>query len=407
VRAFRPPPERKPGGLNARILLGWIAYKSHQNAKNGGKAEQEASHLYVQQMLRFSTENQASTLLGNLRKSADAKSGPWLTVSTRSRGARGNAYRLGAACREDEAEWAAFGRQLFSPTGLLTPFLFRPILLRPPLGQGPIGCLTIGFVDAFGPVSAAEVIANLRSLMHRETIRKALGRAASMDLLLVDEGQYYAPRNLMERVRTDEINFGAREQASRLDDEIGSRQFESQLERLGGATLVRLKSMVRKMPCFYCACPTAPEGGEVEHFPPKRWGGGDDVSLLLPICTRCNKTHGAILRRTPKIPRPKVSDKPVTFSGNLEEASGWFFEFFLMRAVDYAHALNERRLEDAQESALKFFPTLIALKSGRPIVSTPTGETAPASMPHDLSVDRSTLRALDGLPRLLGRHGER
>jgi hypothetical protein len=91
VRRFVAPPEKRPGGVNARILLAWVAYKSEQNAKNGGKAEQEASLLHVQQMLRFSTENQASAVLKRLRTSASPSEGPWLAVSTPSRGVRRHA----------------------------------------------------------------------------------------------------------------------------------------------------------------------------------------------------------------------------------------------------------------------------------------------------------------------------
>jgi len=177
--------------------------------------------------------------------------------------------------------------------------------------------------------------------------------------------------------------------------------YESQIERLGGATLERLKSILRKMPCFYCGTPPLPEGGDYEHFPPKKWGGGNDVSLLLPICVHCNRSHGGVLRSAPKIERPKVTVRQIQFGGELEETAKWFFELFLMRAVDYAHALNERRIEDAQDAALKFFPHLIALKGGVPIVSLQTGETTSISLSGDMSVSEAAVQDLEGLPRHL------
>lgn len=391
-----------PGGLNQRILLAWIAYKSDQNAKKGAKAEQEASRLFIQQILRFSTENQAQSVLDRLRAPVSPTIGPWLTISTRSRGARGNAYSLGPAARTDAAEWVAFGRQLFGPTGLLTPYISRPILLRPKHGQGINGCLVIGFVDHFGPVTQVEIVASLKSLIHRDTVVKSLRRAVSADLILSEDGQFFAPRNLLERVRNDEIVFGGRSRASFLDNQIGTRQYESQIERLGGATLERLKSMLRKMHCFYCGSPPLPERGDYEHFPPKKWGGGDDVSLLLPICIRCNRSHGAILKLAPRIERPKVTVRQIQVEKDLEETARWFFEVFLLQAVDYARALNERRIEDARDAAMKFFPHLIALKSGVPIVSLHTGETTSVSLPGDLSVSEAAVQDLEGLPRLLG-----
>ena len=403
VRRFVAPPEKRPGGVNARILLAWVAYKSEQNAKNGGKAEQEASLLHVQQMLRFSTENQASAVLKRLRTSASPSEGPWLAVSTPSRGARGHAYRLGAAATASAPDWAACGKCLYSPSGLLTPYMFRPVLLRPPLGQGITGCLVIGFVDQFGPVTKTEIVGALSSLMRRETALKALRRAVAMELLVLEDDHVIAPRNLRERIKNDEIEFGGQSRAAFLDQQIGSRQFESQMERLGGATLERLKAIIRKLPCFYCATAAPPEGGEVEHFPPKHWGGGDDASLLLPICTRCNKSHGSRLKGTPKISRPVVTAERIPFDGETEDFGPWFFEFFLMRAVHYAHALNEKRLDDARDAALRFFPTLIALKRGIPVVAVPSGEITTAALSDDLSVTSGAVGALEGLPRLLRR----
>jgi hypothetical protein len=278
----------------------------------------------------------------------------------------------------------------------------RPVLQRPKHGQGVNGCLCLAFIEQFGPVSKAEVVDSLRRYMTPATIRTRVARLVSSDLVLKAEGDYYVPRNLRQRLRADELTFGAAARAREVDKAIGVKQYAHQVNLLGGPTLSRVKSMLKKMPCFYCRTEPPSEGGEVEHFPPVRWGGSDGLSLLLPICRPCNGSHGGILKGTPRSKTPAESIDRIVFPGSPEEARTWLLQVFMLRAASYAAHLNDGALDEARQAALGLFPMWIALKSGVQIVDSTTGTSAELSVGHDMDVVAEVGEGFGGIPELLG-----
>ena len=308
---------------------------------------------------------------------------------------------MGPAAQEQQREWQRLGKALYGPKGILTPYLFRPLMLRPKHGMGPNGCLTLAVIDAFGPIAKSKIVRDLSPFMDKKTAARCVGRLLSADLVLDDEDGFFTPRNLRERIREDEIRWGATARADFLDRMIGDKQEAYQIARLGGPTLARVKSALRKERCFYCAVPPPREGGEIEHFPPKHWGGSDEFSLLLPICRPCNSSHGQKIRKHRKSPVPKIPAGPLVFPGTAEEVQRWFVTFFGARAESYAILLNEGRVDEAFIEATRYFPTWMALKSGIATVDSTSGELAVVEIGLGTEMVRELGGEIGGIPGMV------
>lgn len=396
------PPDLRPRRTLPILVLAWIAYHSNRRGKTEGKAEHEASYLHLQQSFRLTTAEAAGRVLATLRRPGGPGLGPWIVVTKKSKYPVGNCYGLGPAAAANVEQWIALGKALFGPTGAMTPFMSRPILLNPKHGFAPNGCLTLGYIEKYGPVSNSEAVGLLRHFMDPKTVRTKIRRLVAHDLVLEEDGELFTPRNLRERIRRDELAYGAVARTREIDEAIAQQQYQYQLRRLGGPLLVRVKSMLRKSDCFYCRAVPPPEGGDVEHFPPKHWGGSDELSLLLPSCRSCNGSLGAIVRRTDKVPTPMLTLDRVEFAGTVAEAAEMFLKAMMTMAAKCADDLNEGRIDEARSAALDIFPMWIALKSGVQFVDTTSGEVGTLQIGHDMEMIPSISVDIGGIPHLLG-----
>lgn len=398
-------PDQHPKGLAAKLVLAWLAYHIDRSNKSGDKAEHEASIRYVALQFRFPNKNTAENALKVLRQSASRRKGPWIQLATRSVGARGNRYRLGPLARPSETEWTALGRLLYGPAGLLTPYMARPILQRAGVGLSLNGCLVLATVDKYGPLTFDELRSLLAGFMDPRTLKRALDRSTSLDLIVHDEGELITPRNLTQRIRSIELAFGAEERARAFDRAIGLEQYAYQVQLQGGPTLARTKSMLKKERCFYCRTLPTPEGGAIEHFPPKKWGGSDRNSLLLPICVPCNTSHGGVLRNTPDVAAPDDVPEQILFPGSAHECQDMMLRLMMSNAAGYATALNERDVDRALQFAHSAFRPWLALKRGRSIVDSSSGAIGQVDHLSEVGLTLRELNPLGGIPNALrGKH---
>jgi hypothetical protein len=401
------------------LFVAWLAYRTSPYFRPSGdvslsdssscadlkqhlpsKAEQEASVLFVQQMFRFSTDQEAVELLKKL-KSHDNPESAWIEVSTPAFGVRGNAYRLGPAALASLKEWQDLGRCLFGDKGLMAKYLFNPVLFRPPHGQGPHGCLVLSIVDNFGPMTVKEVVHCAKGFMVSKTAESWLGRLRNAELILKHGDEYFTPENLYNRILEDEELSEASDRAKKFDQLIGEKQEKFQTHLLGGPTMARTRSFLKKEPCFYCRTRPRKHGGETEHFPPKHWGGSDKHSLLLPICRGCNGSHGPKIARLEKANEPEITIKSIVFPGSAADAEEWFFSFMVAKAVRYADLLNEDRVEEAFEEATSFFPTWMALRQGVDVIDSNTGVVTRIAIKNELAAVENVAKTLGYIPRLL------
>lgn len=396
------PPKLRPGGTTAILLVAWIAYESSEKGKIGGNAEQEASYRHLQRVFRVTSLNSVGKILTTLARPTASRLGAWIAVTRRSSGVNGHHYGLGPAAAGNAEDWIKLGCHLFGPEGgVLAPYMSRPILLGPKYGLGHRGCLTLAYIAASGPLTQPAVVAALRPFMDAKTIRDKIKRCVASGFVIETDGLLRSPDNLDELIRNDEFLFGAEARASEIDAAIGKEQYAYQIGLLGGPTLVRIYSLLKNSPCFYCRTAPPPEGEEVEHFPPLHWGGSDEYSLLLPICRRCNAPHGGIIRRTTPIAAPPPFSGRIVFPGSSHEAALWFLKVMMLRAAIYADELNRRCVDDARDTALRLFPIWMALKNGVEVINSHTGEISMARADNDVDLIELMSSEFGGLPGLL------
>ncbi len=369
----------------------------------GGKAECEVSIWHLQEMFSYGGKNAAEKCLTRLRDSASPGLGAWLTLTTKAKGLKGNHYKLGPLGQAQKDAWVALGKTLFGPRGVLKWYLKRAILNK--RGLKPHGCLILAFVERFGPISENEVVTQLKSFMDRKTVKTRLRYIVSEELLFESNGEFCVPADLRELVLKHEDWTGAAEEQLKVDNDRNMAQIAFQTRVLGNLEIRELKKALRKLECFYCRRTPPPKGNQVEHFPPIKWGGSDDYSLLLPICVKCNTRHGQQIKGT-KPAKLSVLKEPLSipWNGDRDEAVAFFMRLMLSRNFEYAVAMNDGRLDDARHAATFNFLTWAALKGaggGAELVYQDTGEIVDIKIGAEYKKLTTYLANYRGIPALL------
>jgi hypothetical protein len=391
-------PDKRPKYLRDKLVIAWVAYHSQSQVSSRGKAECHLAIRFLEMIFSFSSQSVAEASLKRLRRSESKRKSGWLVVSTRATGVTGNRYALGARARGDSSAWFEAGEMLFGPGGVLEGYRTRPIFRSKAIG--PEGCIVLAAIEKCGPIPQRDVIQLLSTYLSESTVKKRIKNLIAEKLIIQKDNKLFTSRTLAKKVedfehRYDLIDDHLKHHASLLGESLAY-----QVGLQGGPQLVTLKAALRKLPCIYCAKAPRPKGEEVEHFPPKRWGGSDKLSILLPACVSCNHTFGALLG---KHPRPLI-EKPLTemrlvVDIGMEELDSWLAQSMILAAHRYAIAMVNRDIDGAYFEASSTFPVKIwmALRSGLLLHITPgTGEISIVESRNSLDV-RPNLDELAGI----------
>ncbi len=369
-------PKASPGPLRDKLLVAWVAHKSEQERLYRGKAESQVSILFLALIMRYASDSAAETALMRLRKPVSPKAGGWLTLTKRARGRFGNFYKPGKLAEKDLNSWQIAGEALFGPGGALEPYRCRPIFSDE--GIKPFGCLVLAVVEKCGPLTVNEMKTILKSYMSGKSVERYLGYIFGWELVRRSNDKYFVVRGLSYRVDELEVELGAADRMLKVDNERDKKWIEYQTEILGKAEPKLLKAAIRKLSCFYCCATPPPTGGQVEHFPPKHWGGSDETSLLLPICKPCNTSHGNRIRGSkPEILKAQPEPITIQMEGTPDEIVEFFMLQMLSNNLTYATALNEKKIDEAKSAALSVSHIWAAIKGhggGVRFVDTSSGE---------------------------------
>lgn len=326
----------------------------------------------------------------------------WLEISTYAVGTAGHHYRLGRSAASQADEWTAVGKMLFGPGGALEPYRTRPVFRGTALG--PEGCVVLACVERCGPATTSEVIALLSTYIAESTTRKRL-RLLEVEGLVKRRGdEYYVSRGLASAVEKYEEVYGLIDSHVAHHQRLLGESLAFQLELEGGPQIKTLKAALRKLPCSYCKKMPRPEGETVEHFPPRKWGGNDKESILLPACRECNKSHGPLIGSH----NGNVLDRGVSglaMKIGPSEVRGWLVDAVVLAAQDYAAALNRRDVSEAVSIASSPLVSLWAAvrrgAGGLTVIDPDTGETF-LTTEADSSPDvRNFLEPWPGIAELL------
>lgn len=403
MRKWHDVPSTGPTDLRDKLLVAWIAYQSSKRELQGGKAHCQVSILYLQMLLCYSTPGGAERALNRLRATSPTHGAPWIEISQHAHGIKGHHYRVGKPAKAQLVAWVQLGEALFVEGGFLEPFRSRPLFSHH--GIGPYGCVVIAFVNSFGPVTEEEVVHALKTFFNKSSIKKHLGYIVHEGLVSFKHGKYHTKPTLRTDIERHEKLTGAAKKQRIAENSRDKKWVLFQTEVLGKPEIRMLKAALRKLNCFYCGKVPPPTGADVEHFPPKKWGGSDETSLLLPICRKCNGRHGRLIGKHKKsvIPLTPARIKMI-WGGDLESAVFHVFGLAIAQSMHYAIAMNQGRVDDAYESAKSIAVLWAAARgvnSSLEIVSTSTGEIKDANGVNEYEHLIEELNNYRGIPELL------
>lgn len=221
--------------------------------------------------------------------------GGWL-LARRVEGSEAFAYSPGVRLTKNEKlfdEWREFSESLFGRTGLVKRFVNSSVW-----GHGLLGfsqTLVLGTLvyrrQAFRRVDVRNYLAGLVGVSTIDTAIKTLLDAK----VLTKEGKRFErhPKwkaNLQVLLHSHIAGTARRHKiAKRVALE---RQSYGRLIRDGKLTSRERKNLLRE-PCVRCGA----RAEQVEHFPPRKFGGEDHIHMVWAICKHCNtQTKGFIQR---------------------------------------------------------------------------------------------------------------
>lgn len=290
-----PVPSARPDPLFRRVLLADVLERLDRHDPV------TLARRDVARAFNRSGDSRVSTHLHGLPQDG------WLRVEQRSTGNFAHTYTRGPRLVGDpvlRATWDELSRALFGPGGLLAQFRGSPAFGHGLLLESGLLCLGT-LVQAGGPVPKSELVRYLDAMVPRQTVIDAANRLVKRDLVestgagfVVVSGWESALEELI-----DAEDAGA----ARMDRNVNrwTRERDSFNERLDRGNITDQEIVaLRKLPCVRCGGP----GGQLEHFPPKKYLNSFNPAVLWSICEDCNNDLSGFVRSLDKPEPPVVAE---------------------------------------------------------------------------------------------------
>jgi predicted transcriptional regulator len=262
--------------------------------------------------------------------------GGWLRVAKRSTGNYAHTYTRGPRLVADKnlrRTWDELSQALYGPDGLLARFRGSPAFAHGLLLESGLLCLG-ALLQATGPASNVQLARYLSALVPRSTVTGAVDRLVRFALVeSTDAGFVVVPdwESTLETLIEAE-NAGAARVRRNVDRWTRERDsFDERLDR--GDITDQGRVSLRKLPCVCCGG----SGGQLEHFPPRRFLNSYNPHLLWSICGDCNNSMNGFIRSLHDVEPPVVDGfwcTPGVDPGDLLQASTEFGIRRFYRAFD-------------------------------------------------------------------------
>lgn len=191
-------------------------------------------------------------------------------------------------------QWLSFSEELLGPDGYLAPHRGKPQMAWRTFGGAEL--LLVELVRRNpGRWTKAEIARLATPLMVFDTAQqKAIDLHRKKQLLTYENKRLYVVFNVDELIHNKSSKVGGLRLERILRSVLADRDA---FYVKHGASLRRLwlKRAYRGQPCIRCERPS----NEIEHFPPKSWGGFDDWFTTFPICHACNDRTRLFIQRFP------------------------------------------------------------------------------------------------------------
>ena len=320
-----PTPAARPDFSFRRVLLAYVLERL------GFHDPVTLARRDVARAFNRSGDSRVSTHLHHLVQ------GGWLRVVQRSTGNYAHTYTRGPRLVGDAAlreMWDDLSQALFGPGGLLARFRGSPAFGHGLLLESGLVCLG-AIVHASGPVSKPQLSRYLSALISTSAVTSAVDRLVRFDLVESTDAGFVVVSGWESTLEAliEAGDAGAARERRNVDRWIRERDsFNKRLDR--GDITDEDRVALRKLPCVRCGG----AGGQLEHFPPKRFLNSYNPHLLWSICADCNNSMNGFIRSLHDL-EPSVVDgfwcAPGVDPGDLLQASTEFGLRRFYRAFDH------------------------------------------------------------------------
>ena len=272
-----------PRRLNDKLIIAYVV------ANRDVHGEVEVADRVLQTIFVRSARGHLSARLNMLETEG------WLSSSQNWRRGQGTKYKLGQRFTDPQTfkEWHSFSSILFGPTGLLAKWLGHSLLTHGSVQ--PLGLLIIEIVRQQPKTWNQTGISRLLScLCRQETIQKKVRSLVKLGLITTDRGRLSLANDADSRL-LDLSSKGPEIRRTRIERRIRAERIVF-YERLGiSERRLALSRSFKGQTCIRCT----KRSDELEHVPPRSWGGEDDWFLTYPICGGCNSDTKNFIQNNP------------------------------------------------------------------------------------------------------------
>ena len=294
----------------------------------------------------------------NLKKLVNGK---WLSIRKKATGKQSHRYKLGMKLTMKagaETCWRELATKLFDKNGLVFGLIDNSSFGHRFLGIN--GMLVLGTLKSSRrPLTVSEIAVYLQMFMSRQTINNRLKKLSQNDLVVETSEGWSVVSTLREMLSKYEPESGALAKKANIERTIKIERQNRDIRLEKGVLTREQKEEILAQGCFNCHTTTGRL--ELEHFPPKRWGGRDHFDLVLCLCWKCNNKYSHQIKTLPAL----ELDKFIRIT--LDEKA--FVPTVVVAILEYnAHrfyrALNENRIEDARQISYQTLNIWCALIEG-------------------------------------------
>ena len=380
-------PRPAPKSLQQVLIIALVAYRQLRETDGVPLAA-----TYVEQNLRYADAAAASAACRSLCGRRNI--GKWLKRTRVSKGTKPHEYVLGPEALKARQEWEELGVKVWGDGGVLQRFAGKPSMVRS--GLGPLGLIGLAHLADFGPCEPVDLRNALLGLQSRTTVNRGISRLIEAEVVVSEGGKLALPPDWAERLANFEDRTGLTARTALQDHNIMVRR---QVHRDGKGVFSAFPveaDRLRRMPCLYCR--KAPRHGSptVEHFPPKKFGGGNRLSLLLPACKPCNSRYGGMLKGPARLTVPPT--ELIVRAADIGGIEQFWLNVMLADHIEFTRLLEAGRVAEARALVAARFPVWVALHENSAVrvdLSTEEivepGEPLPYALPDDMITEHGVL----------------
>jgi DNA-binding MarR family transcriptional regulator len=360
-----------PSTLRDGLITAYVAYEEALSGR-----EIELSVRTVQSLLSSASHKTGSGVLVRCREMG------WLDRIAPAKGVKGATYRLGPGSLGDRDVWVALGTYLFARSGgVFSHWLTSPWLLYQ--GLGVPKCLMLAVIQERGESSPADISTALLGLVQPHNASRHLRDLWEKGFVDRDESS----KPFRYRLAVTEA-WLEREAAERLLD-VRRDQIRLQIERerkdyreIVGVDRRKFRAYLKGQGCAYCGLPTTDmDPIQVEHVPPKHWGGGPRTGFELPVHRSENRAHSELIKALPALrpafPRFEFDAPDDVWREPDEELIDFLATWSARKVNEYRFLMNQGRNKEAFDlcKRLADLAATVAAHDGEcTIINSDTGE---------------------------------